>query len=320
MMPITEQNKPRIAVSACLLGQPVRFDGGHKKDRFITDQLQRLMEIVPVCPEMEAGLGVPRATIQLRRIEGEVRLVQSNDSSVDLTERMTDIAIARARQLNGRISGYIVQKRSPSCGMERVPVSNGPGKPSDRNGVGMFIQHFSRHAPLVPIEEEGRLNDPLLRENFLERVYALDRWYRLEPNDLKGFIDFHAQHKLMLMGRGSEAYSRLGRIVAGVTRKTLSERRQSYIELFMQTLKKRVTRHHHYNVLQHIMGYFKHDLTAEDKRELIDLFNAYKASQIPLAAPVMLLSHHLRKNPDAYLAQQHYLKPYPDALALRAAV
>ncbi|MCB1758207.1 MAG: DUF523 and DUF1722 domain-containing protein [Gammaproteobacteria bacterium] len=315
-----EQHKPRIAVSACLLGQPVRFDGGHKRDRFVTDQLSRLVEFQPVCPEMEAGLGVPRPTIQLRRIAGQVRLVQSNDASVDLTERMTGIAVARARQLNGRVSGLIVQKKSPSCGMERVPVSNGPGKPSERNGVGLFVQHFSRHAPLIPIEEEGRLNDPLLRENFLERVYSLDRWYRLEPDDLRGFIEFHAQHKLLLMARGSEAYRRLGRIVAGVERRTLAERRHCYIELFMQTLKSRVTRGHHYNVLQHIMGYFKRHLSAEDKRELVQLFDDYKAALVPLATPVMLISHHLRKHPDAYLESQHYLKPYPDALALRAVV
>lgn len=319
-MSATKTNRPTIAVSACLLGHPVRFDGGHKRDRFITDQLSRVMEFVPVCPEIEAGLGVPRPTIQLRRLNGEIRLVQSNDPTIDFTDRMTEIAISRAQQLNGHISGYIFQKKSPSCGMERVPVANGPGKPAERTGVGLFVQHFTRHAPLIPIEEEGRLNDPLLRENFLERVYALDRWYHLDPNDLKGFIDFHAQHKLMLMARGSEAYRRLGRIVAGVSRKTLQERREAYIALFMQTLGKRVSRNHHYNVLQHIMGFFKRELTTEDKQELMDVFDAYRASQIPLAAPVTLLSHHLRKHPDAYLARQHYLKPYPNTLALRALV
>lgn len=316
----TEHHKPRIAVSACLLGQAVRFDGGHKKDRFITDQLRRLVDIVPVCPEMEAGLGVPRPTIQLRRTGGEIRLLQSNDPSVDLTDRMLDVAISRARQLDGRISGLIVQKKSPTCGMERVPVSNGSGKPSDRNGVGVFVQHFSRHAPLVPIEEDGRLNDPVLRENFLERVYALDRWYRLEPGDLKGFIDFHAQHKLLLMARGSEAYRRLGRIVAGVNRKELAQRRRSYIQLFMHTLQKRVSRRHHYNVLQHIMGYFKNDLPPDDKQELLQVFDAYKASLVPLTTPLALLSHHLRKHPKDYLARQQYLTPYPHTLALRAAV
>jgi uncharacterized protein YbgA (DUF1722 family)/uncharacterized protein YbbK (DUF523 family) len=315
-----ENNRPTIGVSACLLGHPVRFDGGHKQDRFITNQLSRVMDFVPVCPEMEAGLGVPRPTIQLRRIEGAIRLVQSKDPSIDYTEIMTDVAVKRARALKGRISGFIFQKKSPSCGMERVPVANGEGRPAERNGTGMFVQHFTRHCPLVPIEEEGRLNDPVLRENFLERVYALNRWYRLDPTDLKGFIDFHAQHKLMLMARGSEAYTRLGRIVAGVSKRTCKERRDTYIAAFMETMAKRVSRNHHYNVLQHIMGYFKRDLSSADKQELMNLFDSYRASQIPLAAPVTLLSHHLRKHPDAYLARQHYLKPYPDTLALRALV
>lgn len=315
-----ENNRPAIGVSACLLGHPVRFDGGHKRDRFITDKLSRVMDFVPVCPETEAGLGVPRPAIQLRRIEGTIRLVQSSDHSVDYTEIMAGVAVKRARELGGRISGFIFQKKSPSCGMERVPVVQGDNRPAERNGTGLFVQHFTHHCPLVPIEEEGRLNDPVLRENFLERVYALDRWYRLDPTSVKGFIDFHAQHKLMLMARGSEAYARLGRIVAGVREKTLQARRDSYIAAFMETMAKRVSRSHHYNVLQHVMGYFKRGLSAADKRELLEVFDSYRASQVPLAAPVTLLNHHLRKHPDAYLARQHYLKPYPDTLALRALV
>ena len=319
-MTALENTRPTIGVSACLLGHEVRFDGGHKRDRFITGQLSKVMDFVPVCPELGAGLGVPRPTIQLRRVDGAIRLVQSSDPSIDHTETMAKVAIKRSRELNGRISGFVFQKKSPTCGMERVPVVQGENRPAERNGTGMFVRHFTRLCPLIPIEEEGRLNDPVLRENFLERVYALDRWYRLEHQDLQGFVDFHAQHKLMLMARGTEAYRRLGRIVAGVTRKTLQERREAYISLFMQTLKKQVARKHHYNVMQHIMGYFKRDLNAADKQELVEVFDSYRASQIPLAAPVTLLSHHLRKHPDAYLARQYYFKPYPDTLALRALV
>ena len=311
---------PKIAVSACLLGQPVRYDGGHKRDRFITDQLSQNMEIVPVCPEMEAGMGVPRPTIQLRRIDDQLRLVRSNDGSIDYTDAMAEVARKRAQQLGGQISGFIFQKKSPSCGMERVPVANAEGKPADRNGTGMFVQHFTRHCPLIPIEEEGRLNDPVLRENFLERVYALDRWHRLDSSDLPGFIEFHARHKLMLMARGTEAYTRLGRIVSGVQKHDLAMRRDAYIAGFMQTMAQRVSRKRHYNVLQHILGYFKRDLSSADKQELLDLFQSYRLMQIPLATPITLLLHHLRKYPDAYLAQQHYLKPYPDRLALRALI
>ena len=319
-MPSTDIPRPTIAVSACLLGHPVRFDAGHKRDRFITDRLSREAEFIPVCPEAEAGLGVPRPAIQLRRIDGEIRLVQSTDPTVDHTDRVARIALSCARQLSGKIGGYIVQRKSPSCGMERVPIVSGPGKAAERSGVGLFTYHFNRHAPLIPIEEEGRLNDPVLRENFFERVYALTRWQQLEPGDLKGFVDFHARHKLMLMARGSESYTQLGRMVAGVNRNTLKERRETYIAFFMQTLGKRVSRNHHYNVLQHIMGYFKRKLNSEDKRELIEVFDSYRTSLVPLAAPITLLSHHLRKNPDAYLARQHYFNPYPNKLALRASV
>ncbi len=311
---------PRIAVSACLLGQAVRFDGGHKRNRLITDQLASIMDIVPFCPEMEAGLGTPRPAIQLRRIGGRVRLVQSQDASTDVTDRVSAVAITRASQFVENISGLIVQRKSPSCGMERVPVSNGPGKSPAYNGIGVFTDQFSQYAPLIPIEEEGRMNDPILRENFLERVYALNRWRHLDPKDLKGFIDFHARHKLLLMARGSEAYMRLGRIVSGVTRATLEQQREVYILQFMQTLKKKVSRGHHYNVLQHIMGYFKNNLSAEDKQELISIFDAYRAEQVPLTTPVTLLSHHLRKHPDDYLESQYYFTPYPGTLALRAAV
>lgn len=312
--------KPRIAVSACLMGQPVRFDGGHKQNRFIIDQLGELMDIVPFCPEMEAGLGTPRPAIQLRKIEGEVRLVESKNASIDVTERVTRVAQKRARQLGDTISGIIVQRKSPTCGMERIPVYNEPGKSPTYNGIGIFVQTFSELAPLVPIEEEGRMNDPILRENFLERVYAFDRWKQLDPEDLKGFIDFHARHKLLLMARGSDAYMVLGRIVSGVTRKTLKRCRDAYIQQFMVTLKKRVSRGNHCNVLQHITGYFKKTLSAEDKQELIRLFDAYRAFQVPLVTPVMMLSHHLRKHPNAYLQQQYYFTPYPQSLALRTSI
>lgn len=320
MQSTDKTNTPKIAVSACLLGHPVRYDGGHKRDRFITDQLSQVLDFIPVCPEMEAGMGVPRPTIQLRRIQGEMRLVCSDDGSVDYTDAMAEVAKRRALALKGRISGFIFQKKSPSCGMERVPVASADGKPADRTGVGMFVQHFTRHCPLIPIEEEGRLNDPVLRENFLERVYALDRWNRLQADDVAGFIQFHARHKLMLLARGTQAYSRLGRIVAGVQKNDLAERRNAYITDFMRVMAERVSRKRHYNVLQHMLGYFKKALNNGDKQELLELFQSYRLTQIPLATPMVLLKHHLRNHPVGYLTQQHYLKPYPDTLALRSQI
>lgn len=319
-MKTTVLPRPRIAVSACLLGLPVRFDGGHKQDRFVKDRLSKVADLIPLCPEQLAGMPTPRPTIQLRETPDGVRLVQSNDPSIDHTERMQAVAEAQARRLDGRIAGLVVQRKSPSCGMERVPVSRGKGVPALRTGVGMFVQHFSRQCPLVPIEEEGRLNDPVLRENFLERVYAYDRWLHLDPEDVSAFIAFHASHKLNLLARGTDAYRALGRIVAGVTRSTLAERRAAYIPLFMETLARKVTRGRHINVLQHVMGYFKQQLDPQDKAELLAVFESYRREETPLSTPLVLIDHHLRQHPNDYLQAQHYLQPYPGELALRAQV
>lgn len=312
--------RPRIAVSACLLGLPVRFDGGHKQDRFVKDTLSKVADLLPICPEQLAGMPTPRPTIQLRETPAGIRLVQSNNPDIDHTERMREVAEAQARRLDGQIAGLIVQRKSPSCGMERVPVSRGKGKPALRTGVGMFVQHFARLCPLVPIEEEGRLNDPVLRENFLERVYAYDRWLQLDADNVSAFIGFHASHKLNLLARGTDAYRALGRIVAGVTRDTLAERRAAYISLFMHTLGRKVTRGRHINVLQHVMGYFKRQLSAQDKAELLAVFESYRREETPLSTPLVLITHHLRQNPNDYLLAQHYLQPYPGELALRAQV
>ena len=317
----TEQSSsvPRVGVSACLLGREVRFDGGHKHDRYVTGKLGEVFNLVPVCPEVEAGMGVPRPVIQLRRINGETRLMRS-DGSIDYTEAMMKVASRRALTLGSEISGFIFKSKSPTCGMERVPMANAEGVKQDRSGVGLFVQQFTRLAPLVPIEEEGRLNDPMLRENFLERVYSFQRWKEVDPEDIRGFIAFHERHKLILMARGSACYSQLGRIVAGVTRKDLAQRREQYIATFMQVMKGLATRKRHYNVLQHVMGYFKQKIDSEDKRELLDLMQSYREMQVPLATPIAILKHHLRKHPDSYLRNQHYFDPYPGTLALRASI
>jgi uncharacterized protein YbgA (DUF1722 family)/uncharacterized protein YbbK (DUF523 family) len=300
-----------------LLGHRVRYDGGHTRDHFVTEQLGKVFKLTPVCPELEAGMGVPRVAIHLRRVDGKQRLV-SRDGSHDYTDRIAAVARRRTRELEHRISGFIFKNKSPTCGIERVPVANANGVKQDRSGTGLFVQHFTRLAPLVPIEEQGRLNDPVLRENFIERVYAFTRWQKLSPDDVAGFIEFHARHKLMLMARGSECYTRLGRIVAGVTRVDLSERRERYIQEFMSTMRERANRKRHYNVLQHVMGYFKRKLDSEDKQELLALLDAYRNMQVPLATPLALMNHYLRKYPDGYLSRQHYLDPYSEALGLRA--
>ena len=316
----TPPSRPRVAVSACLLGQSVRYDGAHKRDRYLTDHLAEVIDFIPVCPEVEAGFGVPRPTIQLRKFDEQIRVVRSDDAAIDVTAKIDAVAQQRAQQLSGEISGFILKKKSPSCGMERVPVAIEPGRPYDRSGTGRFTRTFHQLAPLVPLEEEGRLCDAALRENFLERVYALHRWQQLDLNQPSAFVDFHARHKFMLMARGGDWYVRLGRIVAGVTRENSADRAQAYIQHFMQVMARVVTRKRQINVLQHAMGYLKQDLAAADKQELLEVFQAYRQAYVPLAVPLTLLRHHLRNHPQEYLERQHYLAPYPDALALRAAI
>ncbi len=313
--------RPVIGVSACLVGRPVRFDGGHKQNHFINSILSQHMDLEPMCPEMGMGLTVPRPTIQLRQQESEVRLVHSKDPDKDLTEQMQGYVKARLDSLS-QLDGFIFKKDSPSCGVFRVPVVINDDGYRERNGTGLFAKAFVERYPLIPVEEEGRLNDATLCENFFERVYAWRRWKEIVDADrnVQGLIEFHARHKLMLMARGSHYYQELGRIVAGTSLKDLAQRRQHYIERFMEVMKLTTHRGRQVNVLQHIMGYLKQALSREDKQELLSVFEAYRQRQIPLITPLTLLQHYLRIHPQPYINQQHYLAPFPEQLALRSSL
>jgi uncharacterized protein YbgA (DUF1722 family)/uncharacterized protein YbbK (DUF523 family) len=314
-------SKPRIGVSACLLGKKVRFDGGHKHNRFITSSVAEHVDLVPVCPEVELGLGTPRPTIQLRSVEQSIRLVVSKDSGQDLTDSMNSYANKRADGLS-ELDGFVFKKDSPSCGVFRVPVVVNEQGYRKKEGIGLFARAFMERNPLIPVEEEGRLNDAVLRENFFERVYAYRRWKSIPDaeTNVRGLIEFHASHKFMLMARGGSYYQELGRIVAGVTRKDLAVRRDQYIKRFMEVMTMTTRRGRQVNVLQHILGYLKQVLTVEDKRELLSLFESYRQQQLPLITPITLLRHHLRRYPHPYVSMQHYLNPYPEQLALRSFV
>lgn len=313
--------RPVVGVSACLLGQPVRFDGGHKQNRFIISTLSQYMDFKPLCPEVGMGLAVPRPTLQLRRQEAEIRLVHSKDPGNDLTGQMQNYAEVTLNSLS-QLDGFIFKKDSPSCGVFRVPVVINKDGYRERDGMGLFAKAFVERYPLIPVEEEGRLNDAALCENFFERVYAWRRWKAIVDADrnVKGLIEFHARHKFMLMARGSHYYQELGRIVAGVTIKDLAHRRQLYIERFMEVMKLTTHRGRQVNVLQHIMGYLKQVLSSDDKQELLSVFEAYRLRQIPLITPLTLLRHHLRIYPQPYVNQQHYLAPFPEQLALRSSL
>lgn len=306
------RNLPRIGVSSCLLGHNVRFDGGHKQDRWIKDKLASHAVIQPVCPEAGIGLGIPRPAIRLQQISDEVRLVNSKNPDIDLTERMKNYCHETLEDY-ARFDGFILKKSSPTCGVFRVPVVVHAQGHRRHDGTGLFAYALMQRYPWLPIEEEGRLNDTRLRDNFLERVYALHRWHAIKEPDinLQGLIEFHAAYKFMLMARDQVAYRELGQWVANTTIETLPLRRQAYLENFMLAMKKSATPGQNINVLMHIMGYFKKFLSMDDKQELLNHFDSYKNNQLPLSAILLLLKHYLRKYPDTYLQGQSFLSPFP---------
>ena len=314
-------SRPLLGVSACLLGKQVRFDGGHKKNNFILSSLSKYIDFKSICPEMEAGFGMPRPTMQLRQQGKEIRLVFSKNPETDVTDQLLNYSSSKVNELD-HLDGFIFKKDSPSCGAFRVSVVIHKDGFRNREGVGLFAKTFMDRYPLIPVEDEGRLNDAAICENFFERVYAYRRWKKISNPDknVKGLIEFHARHKLMLMARGSHFYQELGRLVAGTTTKDLIQKREKYILRFMQVMKITTHRGRQVNVLQHIMGYLKQAISSEDKQELLSVFEAYRQRQLPLITPVTLLRHHLRVHPQNYISEQHYLEPFPEQLALRSSL
>ena len=316
-MGIADQ-KPRLGISACLLGMPVRFDGGHKQDNFIQTSLASHIECVPVCPEVEAGFAIPRPTMQLRLQGKDIRIVMSKGEHEDVTHKMSDFASKKMNELS-RLDGFIFKKNSPSCGVFRVPVVINKHGYREKTGTGIFAKAFMERYPLIPVEEEGRLKDAGIRENFIERVFAYQRWKKIDDS-VNGLIGFHARHKLMLMARGSHYYQELGRLVAETTANEFSQRRDMYIRRFMEVMTVIPSNGKQVNVLQHILGYLKKVLSHEDKKELLEVFEAYRQQQLPLITPVTMLRHYLRLYPQPYIEKQHYLKPFPEQLALRSVI
>jgi uncharacterized protein YbgA (DUF1722 family)/uncharacterized protein YbbK (DUF523 family) len=314
-----QQGPPiRIGVSSCLLGNAVRFDGGHKRDGFLVGTFGQYVEWVPICPEVDLGLGVPRPTMRLERRGDDLRL-RVPQTGIDHTEAMRDYASKRAAALGKTdLCGYILKKDSPSCGMERVKVYDGKAVPS-RTGVGLFAAALLQRYPNLPIEEEGRLCDPRLRENFVERVFAYHRLRTLFARHwtLGDLVAFHTAHKLQLMAHSPGAYERLGRFVAGVKRMPRAEVRQQYEAELMGTLKVLATPRRHANVLQHIAGYFKKQLDADSRRELQTVIDEYRTGWVPLVVPMTLVRHYVRRFGVGYLQRQVYLDPHPKELMLR---
>ena len=308
----------RLGVSSCLLGSPVRYDGGHKRDRFVTDQLGEFVEWVPVCPEVEAGLGLPRPSMRLVRI-GEALRMREIRSEADHTQRMERFSHRRARALRSlELCGYVLKKDSPSCGFQRVKVYSETGMPK-REGVGLFARALQQALPHLPVEDEGRLHDPKLRENFIERVFAYRRLRSLFAKRWTHgqVVAFHTAHKLELMAHSPAAYRTLGRLVAAVHDAPRAEFRERYEAGFMEALAKMASRGRNTNVLQHAAGYFKKRLDSAGRSELAAVIEDYSAGLIPLIVPITLVRHHARHFDAAYLDGQVYLQPHPKELMLR---
>ncbi|EKF73997.1 hypothetical protein A11A3_10841 [Alcanivorax hongdengensis A-11-3] len=308
-----------VGISACLLGLEVRHDKAHKHSRFCTQTLARYFEFRSLCPEMGSGLGVPRKSMHLRDVQGDgqVRLV-TTDGQRDYTDLMNDF-IERTLPMLAGLRGFILMAKSPSCGMERIRVYRKPGEVLHREASGLFAQALMARYPLMPVEEEGRLNDDRLRENFVERVFLYDDWCQMRERGLtpQALIDFHSRHKFQLLAHCQKTYRQLGPLLSDLKSRPLDEIADEYIQALMPAMAKRVTPGAHVNTLQHLAGFLRGDLDPADRQLIQEQIEAYQRGEVPLIVPMTLLRGGLRKVDQPYLQRQRYLSPYPDDLGLR---
>ena len=311
-------SKPRIGISSCLLGNKVRHDGGHKHEPLITQTLGRYVEWVPVCPEFEIGMGVPRETVRLVGSAVKPKMI-ADKSGKDWTQKMQSYAGKRVRGLREmNLSGYILKKNSPSCGVESVRVYSQTGRPN-RQGRGLFAQTLMTKIPLLPVVEESRLYDPGLRENFIERVFGYYRWQALSAvrRTIKRLVEFHSQEKLLLIAHSETHVRRLGKIVAQAKKMSLGAAVEEYGRLFMEALGHQATARKNTNVLQHMLGYFSKQLSLDERKELRSVIGDYRRGLVPLVVPLTLIHHYVEKYDVSYLRGQSYLQPHPKELMLR---
>lgn len=308
-----------VGISACVLGEKVRFDGGHKQNRFVVDELAQYVDFKPVCPEIGIGMSIPRPAIRLVQLEdGSERLVDSKDKTTDYTESMKAFAHQRIDGFDA-LCGYIVCAKSPTCGMERVKLHLPNGNTVPGGSVGIYTRELMARMPWLPVEEDGRLQDPVLRENFVFRVFALHDFYqslRANPST-RAFIEFHSRYKLVLMAHSPADYKSLGRMVASIKDWDLDAFYLAYRQQFMNAIQHRASRSNKTNVLMHLQGYFKRALTKGQKQELAALIMSYRDGHQPILAPLALIRHYLKEYPDPYLQLQTFLNPYPEELKLR---
>lgn len=307
----------RIGISSCLLGEKVRFDGGHKRDAFLVETLGHHVEWVPVCPEVEVGMCTPRPSVRLVLIENGIHMIAKDGT--DFTDDMQAYTIRRAAELvSENLSGYILKRSSPSCGMERVRIYDQEGFPRDK-GAGLFATGLMEAFPHLPVEEEGRLHDHRLRENFVSRVFAHYRWQQLIKTGLTRarLIQFHQAHKYLLMAHNQDATRRLGRIAANPDAyETIEQMGEVYFGDFVTIMKRTPSRRNHTNALHHMAGYVSDQLDKDDRKELADMIHQYRQEQLPLIVPITMIRHYVRKFDTTYLKDQVYLHAHPEELML----
>ncbi|MFZ0131676.1 MAG: DUF523 and DUF1722 domain-containing protein [Desulfobacterales bacterium] len=312
------EDRIKIGVSTCLLGENVRWNGGHARDRFVTDILSQYVDFVPVCPEVEAGFPIPRETFRLVGDPADPRLVTSKNK-VDHTDRMHRWAAKRVAELEQEnLCGFIFKKDSPSSGLLRVKVYGDKGMPV-KQGIGLFARAFTQHFPRVPVEEEGRLNDPVLRETFIELIFTLKRWREAlaQKKNMANLVDFHTRHKLLLLSHSPTHYRSMGKLVAEGKSVGAAALYDRYEQQLVDALRLKATIKKNGNVLYHLLGYFKQELSSDEKQELLDIIDHYRREVVPLIVPITLINHYVRKYRQPYLRQQVYLNPHPVELKLR---
>ncbi len=310
--------KITLGISACLTGQKVRYDGTHKRDAYLMDVLGPYVKWHPVCPEAECGLPIPRPAMRLTGDPNEPKLVEIN-SGIDHTRRMNTWTAEKLEEIAAwNLCGFIFKSKSPSSGMTRIKVYQDTGAPSTR-GIGLFARAIMDRFPMLPVEDEGRLHDGALRENFIQRVFVFHRWKVLKEDGITfpGLLNFHRDHKLLIMSHSPALLRQLGHLLGSASKQTVETVLTQYILTLMEGLKLKSTVNKNVNVLHHILGYFKKQISSDEKQEMLDIIQHYHMHQIPLIVPVTLLNHYVRKYDDAYLKTQVYLNPHPIELMLR---
>jgi uncharacterized protein YbgA (DUF1722 family)/uncharacterized protein YbbK (DUF523 family) len=311
-------DKIKLGISSCLLGEKVRFDGGHKLDHYIRETLGRYVDWVPVCPEVGYGLPVPRESMRLVATAAAPRLITSA-TGVDHTDGMRRWAGKRLNELEKEdLCGFIFKSGSPSSGMRGVKVYNHSGILS-RGGVGIFAGAFMKRFPLTPVEDDVRLQNPSVRENFIERVFVFRSWKEFQGRGgkVRDLASFHTGHKLLILSHSARHCRILDSIIANAKRHRPEKLHFQYISNLMEGLKFPSTPKKNRNVLIHVLGYFKKMISPDEKKELLAMIEKYHEGLVPLIVPITLIKYYVRKYGEQYLARQHYLDPPPGELMLR---